>query len=191
VGIAGGERKCRSAVEDMGFDACINHRDPALKDLLAQACRRASTSISKTSEEWCLRLSFPSEYALTHSSLRFDRTIQRPEAPQGRDRTSQVMGIFLKRRVRLQGFIIFDDYGPHFGDFQKQMSEWFTPERSNTARILWKASSMLPRPSSDCFKERTLENWWCKLALLTGKEGVSPCLWGQGSCEAHPALAMQ
>jgi len=38
VGIAGGERKCRSAVEDLGFDACIDHRDPAMKDLLAQAC---------------------------------------------------------------------------------------------------------------------------------------------------------
>jgi NADPH-dependent curcumin reductase CurA len=36
------------------------------------------------------------------------------------------MGTFLKRRVGVQGFIIFDDYGPHFGDFQKQMSEWFT-----------------------------------------------------------------
>ena len=34
VGIAGGERKCRSAVEDLGFDACIDHRDPAMKDLL-------------------------------------------------------------------------------------------------------------------------------------------------------------
>jgi hypothetical protein len=48
------------------------------------------------------------------------------EAPQGRDRTAQVMGTFLKRRIRLQGFIIFEDYGPHFSDFQKQMSEWFT-----------------------------------------------------------------
>jgi NADPH-dependent curcumin reductase CurA len=34
------------------------------------------------------------------------------------------MGTFLKRRVRVQGFIIFDDYGSHFGEFQKQMSEW-------------------------------------------------------------------
>jgi len=28
----------RSAVEDLGFDACIDHRDPALMDLLAKAC---------------------------------------------------------------------------------------------------------------------------------------------------------
>jgi NADPH-dependent curcumin reductase CurA len=43
---------------------------------------------------------------------------------QGIDHTAQVMGTLLKRRVRLQGFIIFDDYSQHFGAFQKQMSEW-------------------------------------------------------------------
>jgi hypothetical protein len=48
------------------------------------------------------------------------------ESPVGRDRTAQVMGAFLKLRVRIQGFIIFDDYGTYFGDFQKQMPEWFT-----------------------------------------------------------------
>jgi hypothetical protein len=25
----------------------------------------------------------------------------------------------------VQGFIIFDDYGSHFGEFRKQMTEWF------------------------------------------------------------------
>jgi len=30
-------REMRSAVEDLGFDACIDHRDPAMKDLLAQS----------------------------------------------------------------------------------------------------------------------------------------------------------
>jgi NADPH-dependent curcumin reductase CurA len=48
------------------------------------------------------------------------------EAPVGPDRTAQVMGTFLKRRVRVQGFIIFDDFGAHFSDFQKQMSEWLS-----------------------------------------------------------------
>lgn len=37
VGIAGGERKCRLVVEDYGFDACIDHRDPAFAEKLAAA----------------------------------------------------------------------------------------------------------------------------------------------------------
>jgi hypothetical protein len=44
---------------------------------------------------------------------------------EGKCRTAQVMTTFLKRRVRVQGFIIFDDYGQHYGEFQNQMSEWF------------------------------------------------------------------
>jgi len=36
------------------------------------------------------------------------------------------MGTFLKKRIRLQGFIIFDDYGPRFPEFQKQMGAWLT-----------------------------------------------------------------
>jgi len=60
VGIAGGERKCRSAVEDLGFDACIDHRDPAMKDLLAQACPKGIDVYFENVGEWCLRQFFPS-----------------------------------------------------------------------------------------------------------------------------------
>jgi NADPH-dependent curcumin reductase CurA len=34
------------------------------------------------------------------------------------------MTILLKRRIRVQGFIIFNDYGTHFGEFRNQMKEW-------------------------------------------------------------------
>ena len=127
VGIAGGEKKCLSAVGDLGFDACIDHRDPALKDLLAQACPKGIDiyfeNVGGVVFEAVLpllntRSRIPLCGLIAHYNDR--------EAPQGRDRTAQVMGTFLKRRVRLQGFIIFDDYGPHFGDFQKQMSKWLT-----------------------------------------------------------------
>jgi NADPH-dependent curcumin reductase CurA len=38
VGIAGTEEKCRHVVEDLGFDACLNHRDPELPARLRPAC---------------------------------------------------------------------------------------------------------------------------------------------------------
>jgi NADPH-dependent curcumin reductase CurA len=46
-------------------------------------------------------------------------------AAESKCRTSQVMTALLKKRIRMQGFIIFEDYGPHFGEFRKQMTEWF------------------------------------------------------------------
>lgn len=38
VGIAGGSEKCRLAVAEYGFDACIDHRSPSLPEDLAAAC---------------------------------------------------------------------------------------------------------------------------------------------------------
>ena len=38
VGVAGGADKCRYVVEELGFDACIDHKSPDFADELAQAC---------------------------------------------------------------------------------------------------------------------------------------------------------
>jgi NADPH-dependent curcumin reductase CurA len=38
VGIAGGADKCRYVVEALGFDACLDHRTPELRQRLAEAC---------------------------------------------------------------------------------------------------------------------------------------------------------
>ena len=38
VGIAGSDEKCRYAVEELGFDACINHRAGELRSAVKQAC---------------------------------------------------------------------------------------------------------------------------------------------------------
>ena len=53
VGVAGGAEKCRYVVEELGFDACIDHRAPDFAEQLAAPARRASTSIMKTSAERC------------------------------------------------------------------------------------------------------------------------------------------
>jgi NADPH-dependent curcumin reductase CurA len=127
VGIAGGEKKCKYAVEEFGFDACIDHRDPALKDLLAKACSKGIDvyfeSVGGVVFEAVLPLlNTRARIPLCGLIAHYNDS----EAPVGRDRTAQVMGTFLKRRICLQGFIIFDDYGTHFAEFQKQMSEWFS-----------------------------------------------------------------
>ena len=38
IGIAGGERKCRYVKEELGFDACLDHRQPDLAERLKAAC---------------------------------------------------------------------------------------------------------------------------------------------------------
>jgi NADPH-dependent curcumin reductase CurA len=126
VGVAGGEEKCRYVTGKLGFDACLDHRDPALKEQLAQACPDGIDvyfeSVGGVVFDAVLPLLNPcARIPLCGLIAHYNES----EAPVGRDRTAQVMGTFLKRRVRVQGFIIFDDYGSRFGEFQKQMSEWF------------------------------------------------------------------
>src|SRR5436305_799866 len=38
IGIAGGEQKCRFVTEELGFDACLDHRQPDLAERLKAAC---------------------------------------------------------------------------------------------------------------------------------------------------------
>ena len=44
--------------------------------------------------------------------------------PKGPDRLSLLMRTILTKRLTFKGFIIFDDYGDRFEEFQTQMSEW-------------------------------------------------------------------
>ena len=35
-----------------------------------------------------------------------------------------LQGLILRKRIKMQGFIIFDDYAESFGEFLQQMGEW-------------------------------------------------------------------
>jgi NADPH-dependent curcumin reductase CurA len=126
VGVAGGAEKCRYVTGELGFDACLDHHNPALKQQLAEACPNGIDVYFESVGG----VVFDAVLPLLNTRARIPLCgliahYNDKGAPADRDRTAQVMGTFLKRRIRLQGFIIFDDYGSHFGEFQKQMGEWF------------------------------------------------------------------
>jgi NADPH-dependent curcumin reductase CurA len=126
AGLAGGAEKCRYVTQELGFDACLDHRGSALKERLAQACPDGIDVYFESVGGAVFDAVLPLLNARARIPLcGLIAHYNDKEAPLGRDRTAQVMGAFLKRRVRVQGFIIFDDYGPRFGEFQKQMGEWF------------------------------------------------------------------
>ena len=60
VGIAGGPEKCACVVEELGFDACIDHRDRrSARASSPRPARRASTSISRMSAARCFGAVLP------------------------------------------------------------------------------------------------------------------------------------
>ncbi|MFA0338414.1 NADP-dependent oxidoreductase [Vibrio breoganii] len=127
VGIAGGEEKCRFAVDTLGFDACIDHKADDLAEQLTNAC---SDGIDVYFENVGGKV-FDAVMPLLNTSARIPlcgliSQYNATSLPQGPDRMSMLMGQLLVKRIKMQGFIIFDDYGHRYPEFAQQMMTWLS-----------------------------------------------------------------
>lgn len=125
VGIAGGADKCRSAVEELGFDACIDHHSPELAALLAAACPKGIDVYfenvgGKVFDAVLPLLNSAARVPLCGLIAQYNAT----QLPDGPDRSPLLLRTLLTKRIRLQGFIIFDDYGHRYPEFAQDMSQW-------------------------------------------------------------------
>jgi Putative NADP-dependent oxidoreductases len=125
VGVAGGEEKCRHAVEVLGFDACIDHRAEDFAAQLADACPHG---IDVYYENVGGKV-FDAVLPLLNTSARVPvcglvSGYNATGLPDGPDRLPLLMATLLKKRIRMQGFIIGQDYGHRIGEFQKEMGSW-------------------------------------------------------------------
>ncbi|QQA75441.1 NADP-dependent oxidoreductase [Pectobacterium parmentieri] len=125
VGVAGGAEKCRYAVEALGFDVCLDHRADDFAEQLKQACPQG---IDIYFENVGGKV-FDAVLPLLNTSARIPvcglvSGYNATGLPDGPDRLSLLAGTILKKRIRMQGFIIFDDYGHRFDEFWKEVSPW-------------------------------------------------------------------
>jgi NADPH-dependent curcumin reductase CurA len=125
VGVAGGADKCRHAVEVLGFDACLDHRAGDFARQLSNACPQGIDIYFENVGGAVFDAVLP----LLNTSARIPLCglvsgYNATELPAGPDRVPLLMATLLKKRIRLQGFIISQDYGHRIDEFQKDMSEW-------------------------------------------------------------------
>ncbi|MFC5436023.1 NADP-dependent oxidoreductase [Rhodanobacter umsongensis] len=125
VGIAGGAEKCRYAVDELGFDACLDHRAPALGERLAAAC---PDGIDVYFENVGGAV-FDAVLPLLNIGARVPvcgviAHYNDQQPPPGPDRRPQLMTTVLQKRIRLQGFVILDHYGERFEAFRRDMQAW-------------------------------------------------------------------
>lgn len=125
VGIAGGAEKCRYAVETLGFDICLDHKAPDFTVQLKRACSKGIDvyyeNVGGTVFDAVLPLlntkaripvcGMISQYNGHHSDHQ-------------QDRLPLLMSTILKKRMRVEGFIISQDYGDRYPEFYAQMSTW-------------------------------------------------------------------
>ena len=125
VGIAGGERKCRYVTDELGFDACLDHHQGDLDERLKKACPDGIDvyfeSVGGKVFDAVLPLLNPkARIPLCGLIAHYNDTV----LPPGPDRLPLLTGTLLKRRIRMQGFIIFDDYQDRYDDFVEVMRPW-------------------------------------------------------------------
>ncbi|MBH2934157.1 NADP-dependent oxidoreductase [Serratia marcescens] len=125
VGVAGGAEKCRYVVEELGFDACLDHRAPDFAEQLAAACPKGIDIYYENVGGAVFDAVLP--LLNTKARIPVCGIIAHYNAtglPAGPDRLPLLEGLILRKRIRMQGFIIFDDYGSRFDEFLQQMSSW-------------------------------------------------------------------
>ena len=124
VGIAGGGEKCDFAVKALRFDACIDHRDPNLRELLRAAVPKGIDVYFENVGGAVLGAVMP--LLNVHARVPVCGVVawyNLATLPEAVDRTPALMTLILRRRLKLQGFIIFDHF-KRMPAFYAEMSAW-------------------------------------------------------------------
>lgn len=127
VGIAGGADKCAHVVETLGFDDCIDYK----ADGFPSALKAAVPDGIDIYFENVGGAVFDAVMPLLNASARIPvcgliSQYNATSLPDGPDRMNLLMGMILRKRMTMRGFIVFDDFGHLYSEFAKRMSAWVT-----------------------------------------------------------------
>ena len=125
VGIAGGADKCKFVVDVLGFDACIDHHSAHFPALLSAACPKGIDvyfeNVGGAVFDAVLPLlNVSARVPLCGMIANYNDTA----LPIGPDRMGLLTRTLLSKRIKMQGFIIFADYGERIDEFTTAMGEW-------------------------------------------------------------------
>ena len=125
VGVAGGKEKCDFAVNELGFDICIDHKADNFAEQLKAACPDGIDIYYENVGGHVFDAVMPLLNA--HARIPVCGLVAQYNAtdlPEGKDRLSMLTGLILSRRLTIKGFIIFEEYGDHYPEFLETMSKW-------------------------------------------------------------------
>ncbi|WP_288407246.1 NADP-dependent oxidoreductase [uncultured Herbaspirillum sp.] len=125
VGIAGGAQKCESAVKELGFDACIDHRAADFAQQLQAACPRGIDVYFENVGGAVLDAVFP--LLNIHARVPVCGLIAHYNGGSLVTESSAILRRVLTQRIRVQGFIIFDYYVNRpdlYAAFQQEVGTW-------------------------------------------------------------------
>ena len=124
IGIAGGPDKCAYVADELGFDACLDHKSETLAADLKAACPNGIDiyfeNVGGKVFEAVLPLLNPfARIPVCGLISAYNAT----GLPPGPDQTPYVMRSILSKRLTFRGFIV-GDYWSQYPDFQRDVSGW-------------------------------------------------------------------
>lgn len=130
VGVAGGAEKCAYAVDTLGFDACIDHKAADFDSQLAAACPDGIDvyfeNVGGKVLDGVIPLLNPrARVPVCGLVSQYNAT----SLPEGPDRMNWLMGQILRKKLTVQGFIIFDEFGHLYPEFAREMTGWIEAGR--------------------------------------------------------------
>src|ERR1700742_1607579 len=123
VGIAGGKDKCDYVTRELGFDACLDHRDPDLAAKLKEACPKGIDVYFENVGGAVFEAVFPLLNAFARVPVcgliaHYNDT----EATAPKWAAAMMRSVLTKRRM-IRGFIV-SDFAARHGDFLRDLSGW-------------------------------------------------------------------
>ena len=126
VGIAGGKEKCDYVKNELGFDECLDHRDPDLAAKLKEACPKGIDVYFENVGGKVFEAVFPrlNDFArIPVCGLIADySTIFGKDTPAPKWANS-IMRAILVKRLTFRGFIV-RDFAAMYPDFIRDMPQW-------------------------------------------------------------------
>src|SRR6516164_7050422 len=124
VGIAGGKDKCEFVKNELGFDHCVDHRDPDLAARLKDACPKGIDVYFENVGGAVFDAVFPllnpfARVPVCGLISMYNATSLSP----GPILLSHLMRAILTKRLTFRGFIV-SDFSAQYGDFMRDVSAW-------------------------------------------------------------------
>ena len=123
VGIAGGREKCGYVRNELGFDDCLDHRDPNLAARLKEACPKGIDVYFENVGGAVFEAVFPLLNAFARipvCGLIAHYNDAEATAPKW---ASSMMRSILTKRLTFRGFIV-SDFAARHAEFLRDMSQW-------------------------------------------------------------------
>jgi NADPH-dependent curcumin reductase CurA len=129
VGIAGGPDKCRYVTDELGFDACVDHRAADFPAQLKAACPKGVDvyfeNVGVPVFDAVLPLFNPfARIPVCGVIAQYNMT----ELPPGPDRVPLLLRNVLTKRLAIRGFIV-TDFAARFPDFIRDVPQWIREGR--------------------------------------------------------------